>query len=190
MNPLDLHSDEVLMEMYQSGDAQAFDALYSRHSGRVLGYLAASLRDRQAAEELLQACFLKLHRFRHQYRSRDPFGPWFFALIRNTLTDSRRKEKRNPSAPWAEDPSPVLEALVAPAPVTPDSGSEKLLARLDAPHREVLELRYSKDLSFEAIATHLGISSASARQRVSRAIRKLRLLRPKEPESAEVNHEE
>jgi len=186
MNPLDLHSDEALMEMYQSGDAQAFDALYARHSGRVLGYLTSRLKDKQAAHEVLQASFLKLHRFRHQYHLADPFGPWFFALIRNTLTDSKRKENRNPSAPWAEDPSSVLEALVAPAPVAPDTRSESLLANLDAPHREVLELRYSKDLSFEAIATRLGISAASARQRVSRAIRKLRGLHPK---MTQVNHE-
>lgn len=184
MNSLGSPSDEALMVMYQSGDAQAFDALYSRHSSRVLGYLMAQLKDRPAAEELLQASFLKLHRFRHQYRPSEPFGPWFFTLIRNTLTDSRRQKKRTPSTPSSEDPRLLLDSLQAPTPASPGSVSEQLLSHLEAPHREVLEMRYLKELSFEAIATRLGISAASARQRVSRAIRKLKALQ------TEVSHDE
>jgi RNA polymerase sigma factor (sigma-70 family) len=168
------------MVKYQSGEAQSFDALYTRHSARVLGYLINRLKSRLQAEEALQNAFLKLHRFRHHYRAGEPFGPWFFTLVQNTLVDLQRREGRNPATPEREDPTAALEALLAPSAAsasgTGNLAAEDWLSRLDKDQREALELRYLKDLSFETMAARLGISASSARQRVSRAIRKLRVI--------------
>ncbi|MFN7685871.1 MAG: RNA polymerase sigma factor [Oligoflexia bacterium] len=175
-------NDESLMKLYQSGDAHAFNTLYARHSGQVLGYLVTRIGDRARAEEILQAVFLKLHRARHQYHPSQPFGPWFFSLIRTQLIDALRREFKNPARPGHEAPEAVLETLSEPqAENPPGTGQDPVLAqplldRLEPPHREVLELRYLREFSFEAIAARLGISSASARQRVSRAVKKLRSL--------------
>ncbi|MBW6510104.1 MAG: hypothetical protein K0A94_11250 [Desulfuromonadales bacterium] len=57
MNP----SDEQLMTAYADGDTQAFQVLYERHKGRLLGYLYSKLRDRDEAEEVFQITFAKLH---------------------------------------------------------------------------------------------------------------------------------
>jgi RNA polymerase sigma factor (sigma-70 family) len=168
--------DEALMKQYQEGNAQAFDSLYSRHAGRVMGFLLQRLASRARAEEVLQAAFLKLHRSRHQFDPSQPFAPWFFRLVQNVLNDALRVEKRNPVQPTREDATPTLEGI-------PDRKGEEspplaaaLLERLDDPQRQLLELRYLKGLSFDVIASRLGITTDSARQRVSRAIRRLRAL--------------
>jgi RNA polymerase sigma factor (sigma-70 family) len=47
-------------------------------------------------------------------------------------------------------------------------------ARLDPDERRVIEMRVHEDLEFAAIAQRIGISSVAARQRYSRAMRRLR----------------
>ncbi len=183
--PVGMLPDEALMMQYQAGDVTAFDALYSRHAGRVLGYLLQRISIRARAEEVLQAAFLKLHRSRHLYDPRQPFGPWFFKLLQNVLNDALRSERRNPVRPGAEEATGALENMADPS-ASPEAagnaqGASSLLAaslleRLDAPQRKLLELRYLRGLSFDAIAGTLGITAASARQRVSRAVRRLRAL--------------
>lgn len=165
---------EDLMLRYQNGEAAAFDALYAQFSGRVRGHLLLRLRDGARADEVLQSIFLKLHRSRHQYQTGSPFAPWLFAITQSVLIDSLRSDAKNPARPSAEDPEVTLNSIAD----APSKGNELdalgILERLDPPSREVLEWRYLKELSFEQIASRLGLGPESARQRVSRAVRKLR----------------
>ena len=62
-------TDEELMETYKMGEVAAFDILFERHSGQVLGYLSRKLSSSKEAQDVLQDVFFKLHRSRHQYNS-------------------------------------------------------------------------------------------------------------------------
>ncbi len=167
---------EDLMLGYQQGDAAAFDALYAAFSGRVRGYLLSRLHQPERADEVLQSVFLRLHRARHQYKPGSPFAPWLFTITQSALIDAIRREGRNPARPSAEEPDATLDDLAVTAPAGEDPGLQRLglLEKLDPANRELLEWRYMNELSFEQIASRLGLSPDSARQRVSRAIRKLR----------------
>lgn len=161
--------DEELMTLYQSGDADAFEALYRRHSGRVLAYLQKRT-DSQAANDLLQEIFLKLHKVRHQYLAQYPFLPWLFAITRNALVDSfRLKESR-----VSEETKETLEFA---APAHGSTWTENLveaLQSLPARERRAIELRYQSDWTFEQIASEMKTSQVNVRQIISRGIRKLR----------------
>ena len=64
-----------IMGRYCRGDAAAFQRLYTLLAPRMLAYLFGLLRDKAAAEDILQATFLKVHEARPTYvlrRQPDP----------------------------------------------------------------------------------------------------------------------
>lgn len=167
-------TDEQLMTAYADGDIEAFEILYARHKGRVLGYLLAKLRNRDEAEEVFQAVFAKLHAARDRYREETPLLPWLFAIARNALIDHLRKNQvyrrhvvtteNIGAAAWSDRPacSPPIGNVIAE------------LASLNRTQRQALELRFDQDCSFAEIAGRLQTTSGNARQLVSRAVRHLR----------------
>ena len=162
-------SDEDLMALYQSGDAQAFDVLYKRHAGRVLAFLQKKTTT-ESARDLLQETFLKVHRSRHQYSVQYPFLPWLFAITRNALVDFVRLNETKvalSSVTGIETPSEPLEATW-----THDlSGA---LQTLPVNQRRAIELRYLSDWTFEKIADDMKTTPTNVRQVISRGIKKLR----------------
>lgn len=162
-------SDEDLMALYQSGDAQAFDVLYKRHAGRVLAYLQKKTTV-ESARDLLQETFLKVHRSRHQYSVQYPFLPWLFAITRNALVDFVRLNETKvaqSSVTGIETSSDPLDATWMPD----LSGA---LQTLPVNQRRAIELRYLSDWTFEKIADDMKTTPTNVRQVISRGIKKLR----------------
>ncbi|GMT46005.1 MAG: DNA-directed RNA polymerase sigma-70 factor [bacterium] len=87
-------SDEQLMIAYQKGDFEAFGMLYLRYEGHLYNFFLKWTGDREQADDLLQAVFLKLHRRRDLYNPDYSFAPWFFSIARNTLKNSYHKNRR------------------------------------------------------------------------------------------------
>ncbi len=161
------------MQAYINGDTDAFQTLYQRHKGRVLGYLNSRIASQDEAEEVFQEAFTKLHRYRFKYEKDVPFLPWLFTIVKNTLIDHiRKRETRHKYL--QSNPEQVENA--------PDEREDSLsiaeaiseLSSLDIKQRQVLELRFNEDLSFADIAARLETSQTNVRKIVSRAIQKLR----------------
>ena len=87
-------TDEELMAMYQEGSEDAFTTLYSRHSGKVFGYLRARSSSEQEATDLFQEVFIKIHRSKHLYNRSLPVLPWIFSVTHSVLIDGKRKVDR------------------------------------------------------------------------------------------------
>ena len=86
-------TDEELMVAYREGDLNAFQALYKRNKGRLMGYLITRLKDQNEAEDVFQSVFVKLHAGRFSYKENIPFLPWIFTIARNMISvnyNSRR----------------------------------------------------------------------------------------------------
>lgn len=82
------------MTRYCAGNAAAFQALYALLAPRLLGYLFGLLRDRAAAEDMLQLTFLKLHEARGSYVTGANPIPWTYTIAHRTALDELRKRKR------------------------------------------------------------------------------------------------
>ena len=168
---LTLLSDEDLMAHYQAGNDKAFEALYQRHSGRVLVFLSRRTNP-QNARDLLQETFLKLHKARHQYSAQYPFLPWLFTITRNALVDFvRLSETKLAQASLAEIAVPVKPDTEAKATA---GDLRPALTALPETQRRAIELRYLQDWSFEKIAADMETTPLNVRQLVSRGIKKLR----------------
>lgn len=162
-------SDEELMTLFQKGDVVAFEILYHRYASRVFAFLSKRV-DAQAAPDLLQDIFFKLHNNRHQYSSQYPFLPWLFAMTRNAVVDFVRL-KENKIRKLSD------QLFEVASDETPNAWSGDLVLALESlpdQQRRAIELRYRSDWTFEQIASELKTSPLNVRQIISRGIRKLR----------------
>ncbi len=169
-------TDEELMVAYREGDLSAFQILYKRHKGRLMGYLITKLKDLDEAEEVFQSVFVKLHAGRFSYKENIPFLPWIFTITRNTMVDHIRK--RETYKKHINVDTEYISSHAAGNKSEPLSIGAAIseLSSLSDSQRQALELRFNDGLSFEDIGKHMKITHSNARQITSRAVRALRNL--------------
>lgn len=102
--------DEVLRRAAE-GDPDAWDRLVRQWTPRVYGLLLRHCGDRDLAEELTQATFVKVvASFASEtggYRERGRFESWLFRVAVNSLRDEMRRRKRQATP---TDMSPAADA--------------------------------------------------------------------------------
>lgn len=171
---MDDRSDSDLMGMYARGNAEAFDALFTRWENPILGYFLKRARPHDRAIDLFQEVFLRLHRHREQFDPCQPFGPWLWQIARHVWIDDLRRARG----------IPLVELdLAANIPLGDDLEDRalmrdevrRLLDRLTPEQRMVTVAVQVHDVGYEEIAHGLGKSVAAARQIGSRTLRRLRL---------------
>ncbi|MEM7807502.1 MAG: sigma-70 family RNA polymerase sigma factor [Planctomycetota bacterium] len=173
-------ADDVLLDRFAAGDADAFGELVKRHVDVV--YAAARRRDVVDAADLTQATFvLLLQRPAEARRSAQRHGGvvvWLLATLRNLARNAARRQRRRghheSAAAYAvgatadADPSAVL-AWREVAGVIDD----EVLA-LPATSRDAIVGRFYNGLATAELASCLRCSEEAARQRVSRGLSRLR----------------
>jgi RNA polymerase sigma factor (sigma-70 family) len=167
---LDDLTDEELMVLYQNGSEEAFSRLYRRYSDRVYGYLHKRLNDSQAANDVFQASFLKLHRSREQFNSNFKFTPWLFTVVRSVLLDWQKAQKNTTSTVEFREEISLQTENQLPTAAFP---RDKLL-KLPESQRLAIEMRYFGELSFDDIAARLDTTPGNVRKLLSRGVKKLK----------------
>lgn len=90
-------SDAELLVRMAAGDREAFACLYDRYAARLLGLLLQFVRDRDAAEDLLQTTFLQIWKQAAKYDAkRSPVEVWMLLIARSRALD--HLDKRLPAA--------------------------------------------------------------------------------------------
>lgn len=175
-------SDVELLHRHAVGDAEAFAKLARRHVDLV--YSAARRRCGPAAEDVTQAVFLLLLQKTNQAAraAERPSGlaAWLLTATRNLANNANRRRRRREhherkaghmhafSAVASSDPSAAL-AWAEIAPLLDDA-----VLSLPAADRAAILLKFYENLPAPEIADWVAISPDAARQRVSRAVGKLR----------------
>jgi RNA polymerase sigma factor (sigma-70 family) len=140
--------------------------------------MACCQREREWAEDVLQNAYLKVLDGRARFDGRAGFKTWFFAVIRRTAADERRRSvlRRLKLLAYGEffRPEPVA-SLVSDALERTDQSVlfQKALAVLPRRQREVLDLVFYHDLTVEQAAEVMGVSIGSARTHYDRGKRQL-----------------
>lgn len=166
--------DRELRERYQRADAAALDELVGRVSPSLLRYFGGSGFGRNDAEDLLQECWIRIHRSRHTYRSSEPVMPWIYAIARHTRLDGYRKRRRLESREVlvASVPEPPYEA--APQALREHDDFARLVASLPDAQREVLLMLKVSGMSLEEVAKATSSTVGAVKQKVHRAYTTLR----------------
>ena len=90
----DPRTDEMLMLAYRDGDAEAFEALYSRHRARLYPYLVHQCGQRALADELFQEVWMSVIKARSRYEVTAKFTTWLFRIAHNRVIDAFRSRGR------------------------------------------------------------------------------------------------
>jgi len=128
--------------------------------------LACCAGDRAAAEDALQATYLKTLDQSARFDGRSSFRTWLFGVVRRTAAEQRRRAALRRLLPLA-----VLDAA-------PDGRPDPAAAL----EREVLHLVFYQDLSIAEAAAVAGVSVGTARTHYERGKRALRRLLGEEPQ--------
>jgi RNA polymerase sigma-70 factor (ECF subfamily) len=168
---------ESLMRRYQESDSTAATLLAGKLNGRLLGFFAAQIRDRDRARDLLQDCWLRIHKARHTFRPGEPLLPWVYAIARRVQVDHYRKVQRIARHEVQEE----IKDIPAPVPAERSGGSgsrgvTELLERLPPQQRETILLLKVSGLTLEEVARATGTTVGAVKQRAHRAYVNLRRL--------------
>lgn len=86
-----LHDPDVqLMLRAKRGDDAAFSQLVENYQDRLVAVLFHILGDQEAAEDLAQEVFLRIHRHRTKYEPKAKFSTWMFRIANNLASNWRR----------------------------------------------------------------------------------------------------
>jgi RNA polymerase sigma-70 factor (ECF subfamily) len=159
----------------QAGDRQAFERLAVNASDRLHGVAFNILRDRHLAEDATQQALLMIWSDLPQLRDPSRFEAWSYRLLVRAYYAEARRHRRWLSrlASWPEReptaPSAEIDA------VAERDQFDQAFRRLSVDHRVVIVLHHYLGLTVDDVAQALDIPAGTARSRLDRAMRKLRL---------------
>ena len=173
--------DETL-EAAARGDAEAWREIVEQYSGRVYGLLLRQCGDGDLAEEITQATFVKVIGKFQQYNEQGRFEAWLFRIAVNRLRDELRRKRRQARVMDFDETPPEVLGVNSNAP-SPGDALERneqamqvraAVAKLSEADRQVLEMRYTAELTFAQIAEVLEEPLGTVLARGHRALKKLR----------------
>lgn len=152
----------------------ALKLVYEQYSREIYLYLLSLCGNKATAEDLMQETFVKA--LLSLPDSHSNARAWLYTVARNLFLDMARR---------ARFESPGLEADGPDSAAAPEElmiekqENERLgaaLSRLDVRKREVIALRYFSELSFEEIASVMGLKPENVRVLAHRAKKELKAL--------------
>ncbi|MDY6892213.1 MAG: sigma-70 family RNA polymerase sigma factor [Chloroflexota bacterium] len=181
-------------EKWQSGDIDAFEALFQQYQGLVFRTAYLMTGDREEAEDVLQEVWLTVWRARHTFDpTKGKLTTWLHRITVNRCVCRQRKKK--PSSLSLEKATengfdlPGIQSELLTEDIVMSRLEYETMLRainhLNGRHRPVLVLRYFNDLSYDEIAQVLDIPLGTVKSRINQAMNKLReqLKLPGEDES-------
>jgi RNA polymerase sigma-70 factor (ECF subfamily) len=192
-----VRSESELIADCRLGKAEAWDEVFDRYyslAGRFVFQLSPTL-SREDAEEICQEVFLAVIRNLASFEGASSFQTWLFRIAINKTRDFVAKQqaaKRGggeiPLSLNAETPDTGLmldPPTQSPGPDGVLMNEERMfmvrqaLDRLADPCREIIELKYFGDLSYEEIAAELNMNPKTVSSRLSKCLDKLEdVIRP------------
>jgi RNA polymerase sigma-70 factor (ECF subfamily) len=98
-------TDKLLVDRIRSGDAAAWKDCIARYEGRLIAFAESRLRNRTAAEDVVQETFVGFLTALANYDDRTPLEAFLFAITAHKLTDALRRSGRRPAILASESES-------------------------------------------------------------------------------------
>lgn len=164
-----------LLARLRAGSDDAFDALFRRHYPVLVMSGTRLLGDRAQAEEIAQDVLLELWRRRESLQLTGPVGAYLHQAARNRgLNRLRRLRTERVGEPYVRAPGASSATDARAISTELAQAVRDAIAGLSEPQREVFEMSRDRGLTYQEIATILGLSVKSVEARMGRALKELR----------------
>ena len=174
-----LLADEELISLAQSGNAEAFAALYDRHSRSAYSLAYRMMGERQSAEDLVQDAFLKVWRSSGSYRAdRASVRTWMLSVVHNRGVDQLRSTaSRRRTQDRVEASAPKSQPSEAFAETWRNSQRDQVreaLKTLPDEQLKILELAYFSGYTHAEIAGLLDLPLGTVKGRMRLGLKKVK----------------
>ena len=173
-----------------AGGLEDFGSLFQQHRPRIFRFLLASLRDKEAAENLTQDCFVRAYQARDQFRGGSSLGTcslgtWLMHIAANLVRDHEANSRLkfwkrkllhnldlNDVSDWIPDKQKSPEALALAKEQV--EAIWKVAANLSERQRTVFLLRFVEDMDVLEIAAVTGMKEGTVKTHLFRAVQSVR----------------
>lgn len=183
---MSLYDEHSLIKKAQSGDCDAFEKLVYEHEKLVYNLALRLLGNEQDAQDAFQEAFIKAWTGLSSFRGESKFSVWLYRLASNVCMDMLRHRKNETLSLTVTDSSgeecilDVSDPTPGPHELLENRESMEQLSKaikaLPEDHRKILMLREEAGLSYEEIASLLGLDLGTVKSRIFRARKKLCVL--------------
>lgn len=181
-------SDESLVALYAQGKNEAFDELLSRYKGHLYSYIYSIVQNREVAEDVFQDTFTKvIVRIKSgQYTESGRFVGFLFRVAHNAIIDHFRQIQAMPTISESNvDYDLFGRTLINDEAMDTNCEEEisyrqilsdvrKMIAYLPESQRQIVIMRFYKNMTFKEIADELGVGINTALGRVRYAVINMR----------------
>lgn len=163
----------ALVRQAKRGEKDSLSKLWDDINPKLYGYLINVLKDREGADDTLQATWLKAIEKLNRFEDRGVrFSAWLFAIARNECKQLWRQNGMARLVNIEDKGSDT--SLKTQEQMDNNLMIEEIFKKLTEEEQEILRLRFIGQLDFKEIAKVLEISVISARVRLHRILKKAR----------------
>jgi RNA polymerase sigma-70 factor (ECF subfamily) len=172
-------ADLALVEQARKGNEKAFAGLMNRYRDSIYFMLLKMVNNQSDAEDLTIESFGKAFRSLDSYTPRFAFSTWLFRIAMNNCVDFIRKKQLIP-APFDGNQDSIDNVTINIQSDLPDpeeslinlqkiAALKDIVNQLKPRYRELIELRYYKEYSYEEISAELKIPIGTVKAELYRA---------------------
>ncbi len=165
----------------KKGDQKAFERLIKKYRKSVYYMLLKMVKNPDDAEDLTQEAFAKAFNSIEKFDSTFAFSTWLFRIATNNCIDFIRKKRVQTVSidqPMDGDDGSQMRFDVRDDNLDPNDSMLKsqrkryltmAIDRLPEKYKQLVELRYFQELSYEEVATELNIPLGTVKAQLFRA---------------------
>ncbi|MCK9562552.1 MAG: sigma-70 family RNA polymerase sigma factor [Bacteroidales bacterium] len=172
--------DIVLVEQALKGDQKAYALLLKKYRDTIYYMLLKMVKNQNDADDLTIEAFGKAFRNLSQYTSEYAFSTWLFRIASNNCIDFLRKKRAItiPIDTAAESDEGYSGIVIQATDLNPEEHMIKnqkteelmeIVQQLKPRYRQLIELRYFKELAYEEIAQHMQLPLGTVKAQLFRA---------------------
>ncbi len=169
-------NDADILGRLRAGMQDAVQSLFTAYYAQLVGVADGMLRDRAAAEDVVQEVMVELWRRRENIEVQTSLRAYLFRSVRNRALNHLRHLRVAPRADLdAADqiPTPAADQGLAAREI--EAALREAVATLPTRCREVFELSRVQGLSYSEIADAMEISVKTVEAQMGKALRVLRV---------------
>jgi RNA polymerase sigma-70 factor (ECF subfamily) len=152
-------SIEATIQRAADGDQAAWDDIIRTYSRKVFNVAYRFVGTYEEAEDLTQDIFLKVFRSLDTFDRRANFQTWLISISRNYCIDRYRSGRRDRAVFAREVDASVVQA---------EAPGLSAHARVELKDRTAVLLRDIHELSYQEIASQLGVAEGTVKSRINR----------------------
>ncbi len=163
-----------LVRRAQAGDADAFEAIYHTHVGRVYAICLRMVADQARARALTQDAFVRAWQTLASFRGESAFASWLYRVAVNVVLGDLRARRRRTARLLPTDDLARYDRPDASSAPGAALDLEQAIAALPPQARSVLVLHEVEGYRHEEIAEMMGIAPGTSKAHLHRARRLLK----------------